>query len=130
VNGGILADTYEADNTASTAKFIANGQTQTRNIHLVGNEDWVLFVVPPIGRGAANVQIATSGAGYYDTQLWLYWPDGTTQIAYNDDAPGTHWSSISVGFLPPGPYFIKVREYLNDGTIGSYNLRASWVQLY
>ena len=127
VNGGIPPDVYEADNTAATAKLIVNGVPQIRNIHLAGNEDWAMFVVAPF-MAAYNVQIATSGSGNYDTELSLYRSDGTTLIASNDDTGGTLWSSITVGYLPPGLYFIKVRKYLNNGTIGFYWLRASWLQ--
>ena len=125
VNGGISPDVYEADNTAATAKLIANGATQTRNIHLVGDEDWVKFTIGPLM--GINVRIETGGAGNYDTKLWLYAPDGTTLIASNDDSSGL-WSMVTVPALGPGTYYILVQDYANDGTIGSYTLRANWMQ--
>jgi hypothetical protein len=97
-------DAYESDNTAATAKRIANGQTQSRTIHAAGNVDWVKFTVAR--PGAQNLQLETSGSSG-DTQMWLYRRNGTP-IAYNDDFGTGNFSQIRKRHVPAGTYFIKV----------------------
>jgi hypothetical protein len=130
----ILPDSYEADDSAAAAKVINNGQTQTRNIHAVGNVDWIRLTVG--GGGGHNLVIETDGPSG-DTQMWLYGPNNSTALVpggYNDDKPGSGFSRLTAGVngmsatLQPGTYFIKVQEYLNDGTIPAYTLRASWTE--
>lgn len=115
-------DAYESDNTLSTAKRIANGQTQRRTIHAARNTDWAKFRVA--AGGARNVRIETAGPGG-DTQLWLYKSDGTL-LAYNDNSGIGNFSRIRRSTLPRGNYYIKIREYGNNGTIQNYTLRTSW----
>jgi pimeloyl-ACP methyl ester carboxylesterase len=128
---GITADSYEADDSASTAKTITNGVTQNRNIHVAGNTDWVKFTVVS---GASNLRIETNGSGG-DTQIWLYGPNSeSSQVAggYNDDDGNGNFSLLVAGqlglptTLSPGTYYIKVQDYNNDGTIGAYTLQATW----
>lgn len=121
-------DSYEPDNSASAAKFIANRQTQTRSIHTAGNVDWVKFRVG--SAGARDVLLATEGESG-DTQMWLYKQNsaGTgagTEIAYNDDSERNLFAWISLSFLPPETYYIKIQEYGNNGTIPAYLLKATW----
>ena len=115
-------DAYEPDNSIAAAKMLANGQTQNRNIHAAGNEDWATFSVG--GAGARNVVVETAGASG-DTQLWLL-GSGGVQIAYDYNSGAGDFSRITVAALPPGTYFVKVREYNNDGTLAAYTLKASW----
>lgn len=115
-------DAYEPDGSMSAAKRIANGQTQRRTIHAARNTDWAKFRIA--AGGARNVRIETAGPGG-DTQLWLYKSNGTL-LAYNDNSGVGRFSRITRATLPRGTYYIKVREYGNDGTIQAYTLRASW----
>lgn len=116
------ADAYESDNSMAAARAIANGQTQNRTIHAVGNTDWVVFTVG--GRGARNLKLETSGANG-DTQLWLYRSNGT-QLAYNNDSGTGRFSRITMGTLPAGTYYAKIQENGNNGTIAAYQLHATW----
>lgn len=115
-------DAYEPDNTMSSAKRIANGQTQRRSIHAARNTDWAKFRVG--AGGARDVRIETSGTRG-DTQVWLYRGDRRL-IAYNDNSGVGRFSRITRSSLPAGTFYIKVREYGNNGTLPAYRLKASW----
>ena len=117
-------DGYEADDTAATAKVMANGQIQNRSIHVVGDVDWAKFTVG--ANGATKLRIATAGVSG-DTEMWLYGPNSTTaQLEYNDDAGGTTFSQIARDSLAAGTYYIKVAEFGSDRTISAYTLAVSW----
>jgi hypothetical protein len=135
IGGGITDDAYETDNTPGASKTISNGQTQNRNIHLAGNEDWIKFTVG--ANGANNVVIETDGTSG-DTQIWLFGPNNSSQMVpggYNDDTGANNFSRLATGVngmpatLAAGTYYIKIVEYQNDGTIAAYTLRASWTDL-
>lgn len=117
-------DSYEPDDTAAAAKTIANGQTQNRSIHVVGDVDWAKFTIG--ANGATNVRIQTAGVSG-DTEMWLYGPNSaTTQIDYNDDAGGSTFSQIVRSSLAAGTYYIKVGALGNNRTISAYTLAVSW----
>ncbi len=120
------ADSFEADNTAATAKAIANGETQERSIHVANDEDWVSFTVA--GSGATNVRIETAG-GIGDTELFLFGPNSSTvQLAYNDDFGTGKFAQIAVASLVPGTYFARVTSFGQSNAISAYTLRASWTE--
>lgn len=117
-------DSFEQDDTPAAAKPIANGETQSRTLHVKGDVDWATFTIGT--NGASNVRIETTGASG-DTELFLYGPNSSTSLfAYNDDIPNGKFSLITLNSLPPGTYLIKVSEYGNDSEIPGYSLRASW----
>ncbi len=121
-------DAYEPDNLVGSARAIANGQVQNRSIHAAGDTDWTSFTVG--GNGALNLVLETSGAGG-DTQIWLFGPNSaTTCIAYDDNSGAGNFSRIAAAGLRPGQYFVKIREYGNDGAIPAYTLRATWTTRY
>ena len=115
-------DAYEPDDTFATAKTIANGQTQSRSLHVAGKPDYAKFVVG--GAGAVNVRLETSGTSG-DTQLWLFKANGTL-IAYDDNSGVGNFSRIAGASLAPGTYYVGVGEYGNNGTISAYALKANW----
>ncbi len=115
-------DAYEPDDSISAAKSIGNGQTQSRSIHVAGDTDWAKFVVG--ASGARNVRIETAGASG-DTQLWLCRANGTL-VAFDDNGGGGAFSLIALSSLPAGTYYVKIRDYGNNGTIPAYTLKASW----
>jgi hypothetical protein len=45
VTGDAVADDYEADNSASSAKTISNGEAQNRSLHQAGDVDWLKFTL-------------------------------------------------------------------------------------
>jgi len=114
----ISGDRYEPDNTAIQAKMIYNGQPQARSIDIIGDVDWIKFVLTE----KSDIRIETYGAAG-DTQMWLYGPpSSTTQFAYNDDNGASKFSLISRAGLLPGAYYIKVQKFSNNATIPAYTL--------
>ncbi len=115
-------DVYEPDESRNKAKLIANGQTQTRSIHTPGNSDMVRFQISNLN--ALDVVIQTAGS-VGDTEMWLFRADGS-QLAFDDDSGPALFSRINVNSLAPGIYYIKVREYHNNGTIPAYTLSLNY----
>ena len=122
---GPTPDAYEYDGSATAAKAIANGQIQNHSIHAAGDVDWVKFTVG--GAGAANVRVETAGASG-DTHMWLFGPNSAgTLVAYNDDKGGGNmFSLITAASLPPGTYYLGIREYGDNAAISAYTVQASW----
>lgn len=115
-------DVYEPDNSMAAARRIGRGQTQTRCIAPAGNEDWAKFTVG--SAGARNLRLETAGpAG--DTQLWLYRANRTL-LAYNNDGGTGAFSKIARPGLPPGTYYVRIREFGNNNPIRKYQLSVSW----
>jgi hypothetical protein len=118
---GLAPDAYEADDTAGAAKTISDGETQNRNVHVAGNEDWARFTLTQ----NSDVLVRTGARGGFaggDTVMWLYGPNSSTaQIGYNDDSSGL-WSQITAANLAPGTYYVRIQEYGNNGTIDGYTL--------
>ena len=121
-------DVWEIDNVPGQAHAIGDGGIQTHNIHVPGDVDWAKFMIG--GTGALNLMIDTYGTTPDDTQLWLYGPDNSTAcIAYDDNSGAGNFSLLTARGVRPGTYYVKVKEYGNNGAIPSYTLRASWAQL-
>jgi len=119
-----VVDSYEADDTALAAGAIANGETQNRSIHAVGNVDWATFTVG--ADGATDVRVETNGPSG-DTEMWLYGPgDSTTLVEYDDDDGTGNFSLIARSSLAPGDYYIRIQDYGNNSLIAAYTLQVSW----
>ncbi|MFH1378279.1 MAG: DVUA0089 family protein, partial [Planctomycetota bacterium] len=108
-------DIYEPDNTFSTASFIPRNETQNRSIHIVGDEDYVMFTLI----SSSTVTIETDGPTG-DTYLYLY--NSIHGTITSDDDSGNGFFSRITRTLPAGTYFIRVRHYSNDDTIAAYTL--------
>ena len=117
-----VVDAYEPDNLLSEARKIGNRQTQHRSIHAAGNADWAKFVVG--GAGARNLILETAGTSG-DTQMGLYRANSAL-VAFDDNSGTGSFSRISRASVSPGTYFIRIREYGNNGKIPAYTLRAAW----
>lgn len=62
----------------------------------------------------ASFSASTVGGAAFDTQMWMFKPDGTG-ISFKDDDPGTLRSTLTGQFLTgPGPVMIAVSRYNND----------------
>lgn len=116
-------DAYEADDTAGTARTIANGRTQTRTLHETFDVDWVQFTVD--GAGAQDPQFLFTGdVGAPGGQL--FGPDDPNLYL----AASTTWNfgviaRIRLDSLAPGTYWLRIA---NGGTspIPRYRLQANW----
>jgi hypothetical protein len=106
----VAADTYESDNSHTTAKAIAtNGAEQSHNFHAAGDRDWLKFTA---GAGITYTLVTSNTGGHADTVLYLYESDGTTLITSNDDDPG-RWpaSRLEWGARWEGTYYVKVEHW-------------------
>ncbi len=125
---GVLpnGDSYEPDNTYEQASPIeTNGTIQTHNFHVQGDEDWISFHA----QAGAWYRIETGNLGSAcDTVLHLYGPDGTTELAYNDDGGVGLASLINWQAPTSGTYFACVHDYDADamGPNTSYDV---WVSI-
>jgi len=111
-------DSYESDNSFTSFSTISMGQSQTRNIAPVGDQDYVRLII----NYGYDVLIQTSGISG-DTEMWLY-DELYNQIAYDNDGGSGTFSRIARS-LAPGVYYIRIREYGNNAEIASYILSLS-----
>jgi hypothetical protein len=117
-------DSYENDNTYTSAKYITNGETQIHSIFPMTDVDWVKFDVTT----PSYVDIKTNGDSSGDTEMWLYSSAGVpgTALYYNDDIWGggfgyNYYSEITANLIP-GTYYVKVDQNGQNAIIGSYSL--------
>ncbi|MFH1378510.1 MAG: pre-peptidase C-terminal domain-containing protein, partial [Planctomycetota bacterium] len=115
VLNAVTADLYEPDNTFATAKPITVGVSQTHNIHIAGDYDYLTFTLTDTRR----VVLETSGVSG-DSYLYLY-TSTQSQLASDDDSGSGYWSRID-RVLNPGQYYVMVRAYSSSSTIDSYSL--------
>ena len=115
-------DAFETDNSRARAKPIANGQTQLHCIHAAGNEDWVKFAVG--AAGARHVRLDTAGSAG-DLEMWLYKGNGQL-VKYDDNSGPGRFPRISLAALPPGTYYLRLREFGNNARLSFFSLRVTW----
>ncbi len=115
-------DSFEADNRMSSARIIRNGLGQGRSIHVAGDSDWVRF---NIGRASARNVVAETSGTTGDTQMWLFDATGR-RLAYDDNSGEGRCSRILMRALATGTYYLRIREYGNDGIVPAYRLRVDW----
>lgn len=115
-------DDYEDDDTASNAKTILPGVTQTHSIHDLGDLDWMTFTLAVETEVRIETSATGSSTGNNDTVMYLYRSsDLTTAYGYNDDGGIGLYSKIETT-LAAGTYYIRISEFGLDGTIDSYNI--------
>ncbi|CAK8713637.1 hypothetical protein GMJAKD_02870 [Candidatus Electrothrix aarhusensis] len=119
VLGSSTGDSFEPDNSSSSATTINPSFSQNHSIIPEDDEDWLKFTL----NSPSNITIETTGESG-DTELWLY-DDSLTQINYDDNGGTDNFSKISQEELAAGIYFIKVDEYGNNDTISLYNVRLT-----
>jgi hypothetical protein len=110
---GCAADAWEPDDTAATAKLIpTTGITRTHTTCPAGDQDWSSFNAI----SGTTYVLETSNLGPdSDTELFLYAPNGTTQLAYNDDyAVGLLNSRIIWRAPSTGTYYAKIQQVKAD----------------
>jgi len=102
------ADSYESDDTATTARLINVGTTETHNFHAAGDQDWFKFEA--WAGNSYTIEIANLGLNS-DTYLYLYDTNGTTMLAANDDYGGTLASKIIWQAPANGTYYVMVKHW-------------------
>lgn len=126
VSDGLMPDIFEPDDTQETANVINNNATQTHNLHIAGDEDWLSFnVSTPITDFIAE----TNGALAGDTTLSIF-DSSNQQIAFNDDkeAGVDLYSRVELVSLPAGQYFILINEFNATSTLASYTISLNYTQ--
>jgi len=108
----------EPNDTVAQAQTIVAGEQVIANL-VAGEQDWFTFTLA----GAAEVHLRTTGnfapSSSVNTVVLLFDATGTTRLAWNDDAAGTH-SDCGVN-LPAGTYMVQVLGKL-AATAGDYGL--------
>jgi|GEM_PF-2235549 len=110
VTADAIADEYESDDTSLTATpFVVGGADQSHTIHVVDDEDWVSFE-------------AVAGVTYYvetlptaltddsDTEVYLYGPDGVTELAYDDDYGIGYYSHLEYSASADETLYVQVHS--------------------
>jgi YVTN family beta-propeller protein len=140
-----FSDSFEPDNTPAQAAIMntAGITAQNHNICPNGDKDWSTFYVA----GPQTLTLETSRLlGGTDTMLYLYDPDGSTLLAFNDDkgvavaGPNIVANTNKVGlaadelasrivytFVKPGWYVAMVKDFnpAAFGTSRRYNFAIS-----
>jgi len=110
------ADTFEADNTCSTAQWIAPGVTQTHTFCPVGDEDWVKLTA--IGGMTYTLQALNLGP-HADPVLSLYTSCGG--LGQFGTGPQIEWRAPANGV-----YYVQSRHRQTSyGPLASYDLLLS-----
>lgn len=117
-------DAYEVDNHASQARSIANGQTQSRSIHVAGDMDWAKIWIG--GNGARNLVVETRGTSG-DTKMRMIRGSTGRRVGYDDNSGAGSFSRITIPSIARGTYYIRVQEASNDRILPAYTLKASWI---
>jgi hypothetical protein len=89
-------DNYEIDDTYTQAQIIpSNGATQDHLNTPPADEDWVQFYATAGHQYEIRTMllndIDSGDLAANDTLLYLYAPDGVTQLAFNDDVGNANW---------------------------------------
>lgn len=100
------SDGYEPDNTAAQANPLPVGNLQTHTICDAGDVDWVYL---DLIAGKPILLRATATDASSDPLLRIFAPDGSTQVAQNDDAVGVN---AQIFFTPAqtGRYYARVED--------------------
>jgi hypothetical protein len=107
-------------NTPATATTIAVPSTTSGIIEAPSDVDTFKFVAT----SGTSYRFKTNFGTLGDSTLTLLAPDGTTQLAFNDDDPGGGLSSLIDWTAPAnGTYFVQVAGF--GSAFGSYDLDAS-----
>ena len=113
-DSGCLSE-VESNNNSARADYLVRSGCRQGSISPVGDTDWYYFTIDT----ARSVRIETTTGG--DTVIYLYNASGTTLLESDDDGGGDRQSLI-VRTLRSGTYYVRVEEFDNNGTIGTYKL--------
>ena len=122
-------DTHEPDDTFQQAKILTTTAQHTgstaHNFHVAGDVDWISVAAP----SSQTCIFETFGLGSRsDTVVRLIGPDGTTQLAFDDDGAGVGFASrISYAFQTGGTHYLKIQHYSSStgGADTGYSVRFS-----
>ena len=107
---GACEDAYEPDNDYPTATTVTVPSFTSHNFHISGDHDWVRFWgTEGITYTIQTMNLAISGTQRVDTEMALYWWDGSdlVELAIDGSGPGLAslivWPSTTTGW-----YYVNV----------------------
>ena len=115
-------DAYEPDDNATSAQFINGYKTQERNIHEVGNHDWLKFTLT----SPYNISLKAENLGDEGNPMMTLYDSNLVQVERHDDVldslevENNTVSSIKIDQLAAGEYYIKLEGYSPTSRIGNY----------
>ncbi|MFH1378280.1 MAG: DVUA0089 family protein [Planctomycetota bacterium] len=115
------SDSFEPDDTISSARYIAPNATQRHSLFPSGDSDYIAFTTSI----ETAVQIDVSAASG-DVYLRLYDLSGT--VIYYGDNGGSGASASIAETLPAGTYFIRVEDFY-DAVVSQYDLIVRMPQI-
>jgi len=103
---GTAPDAFEPDNTPSEAQWIGvDGPGQTRNFHVPGDEDWILFYTP--GNEILTIETFDLGPNS-NTRIELYDETGMDLLDSDDNSGPGAASFLLYLFEQEGFYLLRV----------------------
>ena len=108
----------EPNDAPATATSVALGDVASGNIDPTGDVDYYAFDVTAGTYLILDVDASRSGSPL-DPILWLYAPDGTTELAFSDDYNGLD-SHIEYAISTTGRYYAAITDYYGSGGSGFF----------
>jgi len=120
----VAPDDWEPDNSLADASSIEVGDTQSHNLHVEGDHDWVCFEAE---EGTTYVIETSNLGGGIDTIIYLY-DRGVNELISDDDGGDEFWASrLWWRVIETGTFYVVVRD-LGDNDAGprtSYDVSLS-----
>lgn len=125
----LVPDSWEPDDTLTEGSSIGPGETQSHNLHVEGDRDWVYFEA----RQGATYVIETSNLGDdIDTEIHLY-DAQENELTHDDDRATEPWASrIWWTAAEDGTLYVMIREYshVETGPRTSYQISLSLAEAF
>lgn len=115
------ADTYESDNTKSTAKTITAGSSQAHSLHTASDVDWLKFTPTASGWYTFYTGARNGNAGDGDLLIGLYNESGTL-LTYDDDSFTGYNALLSYNMTAGQNYYLVVMSARTNMVIPYYTI--------
>lgn len=127
-----LGESEPNDTTATADAIPTNNIANCASINPIGDDDFYSFTVTgpasfvTIETQDVNGTFVGCVTGNVDTNMFLLAPNGTTQLANNDDIGGAanRCSRIVSGALAAGTYFVRVIDFADNEAIPNYRVKV------
>lgn len=104
-------DSHEPNDGPGTATPISSGQTYS-DPDICPAGDWDYYSIPANTGDTIHAYVdAETLDSLLDSYLFLYRPDGTTEVCHNDDWGGSLDSELSCVVPSTGTYYVAVTDY-------------------
>ncbi len=119
----IIAEVEPNDTFDVGSGPLTGGDQGTGGISAGTDVDFWILNITATGLWVMNTDAGAAPA-LGDSKLYLYGPDGSTQIGYDDDAGPGYYSQITYNFTATGTYYLRVIGYSASYT-GNYVLNVA-----